>query len=127
MKGIGMFSRKKRSVLAALCAVVFCAVLGCTNSRALSRQEHDPLRFDYDSFVQVPRECMVLLKDSVEKKYGPEYSFKNAILSREKPYREAIFSRIEGKSADSTVVVKFDSLCVIKRIFRSLMTITGEE
>ena len=122
-----MISIVKGSALAALCAVTLFMGLECTNSRALSREEHDPLKFEYDSFAQVSSDCLSQLRDSVEKKFGPEYMYKSTILSREKPYREAMFTRVEAKSTDSAIVVKFDSLCNVKRIYRSLMTFTGEQ
>ncbi len=109
---------------AALCAAMIMG--GCTNSSMRMREENTPLKYDYDTFVQVPAACLKQMKDSVEKRFGPDYLYKNAIVSREKPYREAIFSRVEGRT-DSTVVVKFDSLCTIKRIYRSLMTFTGDQ
>jgi hypothetical protein len=124
MKGKSMVSGALRGVVSALCAAMIIG--GCTNSSMRGSEEKTPLQFDYETFVQVPSDCLKLMKDSVEKKFGTDYLYKNAIRSREKPYREAIFSRVEGKS-DSTVVVKFDSLCVIKKIYRSLMTFTGEE
>ena len=128
VKGLCMFLKVLRIALIAVCAAFLLGGGGgCTNSRTFSRGEDDPLRFDYESFQEVPKECLARIKDSVEKKFGTEYSYKNTIRSREKPYRESIFAKIEGKGADSTVVVKFDSLCNIKRIFRSLMTFQGEE
>jgi hypothetical protein len=125
MKGCRMVSFVRQSVLAALCLIVIIG--GCTNSRTLNRNDHDPMKWEYDTFIQVPKECLSKIKDTVEKKFGTDYAFKNTIRSREKPYREAIFSRIEGATADSTVMVKFDSLCVIKKIYRSMMIVSPEE
>jgi len=108
----------------ALCAIAL--VVGCTNSRALSREEKDPLKFEYKSFQPVSAACLAQLKDSVAKRFGPSFAYKNTIGSREPGYREAIFSHLEG-ATDSSVVVKFDSACVIQRIFNSKMTIGADE
>jgi hypothetical protein len=102
-------------------------VIGCTNSRTLSREEKDPLKFEYNSFQPVTGACLTQLKDTVAKRFGPDYAYSNTIPSREPGYREAIFSRIESKQTDSSIVIKFDSLCVIKRIFSSMMMIGAEE
>jgi hypothetical protein len=99
---------------------------GCTNSSMHGQEANTPLKYDYEAFVQVPRECLKQMKDSVVKKFGGDYLYKSTIMSREKPYREAIFAKAEGR-VDSTVVVKFDSLCGIKRIYRSLMTFSGDQ
>ena len=102
-------------------------ILGCTNSRTLNREGKDPLKFEYNSFQPVSGPCLARIKDSVAKRFGPAYAYKNTIGSREPGYREAIFSNIDSPASDSAIVVKFDSSCVIKRIFSSRMTIGAEE
>jgi hypothetical protein len=119
-----MVSIMKQSTLVALSAIVLFG--GCSNSSMHSGEEDEPLKWEYNTFLQIPDDCLQQIKDTVGKAYGNEYLYKNTIKSREKPYREAIFSRMEGAYADSTIVVKFDSLCNIKRIFRSLMMIQSE-
>jgi hypothetical protein len=104
---------------------VLAILIGCTNSKMMDNNKKSPLEFEYDSFVSVKPTCLKLLRDTVEKTYGKDYAFKNAIKSREKPYLEAIFTKIEG--ADSTIVVKYDDLCNIKRIYRSMMTFSTEQ
>jgi hypothetical protein len=106
------------------CTVILIA--GCAGSKEASRQAKDPLKFEYDSFQPVSAACLAQLKDTVAKRFGADYGYKNTISSREPGYREAIFSRLDGPS-DSALVVKFDSSCVIKRMFSSKMMVGAEE
>jgi hypothetical protein len=118
---VGNFLRPTGVVL----GVIFL-IFGCTNSKEVNRQSKDPMKFDYDTFQPVSAACLTQLKDTVAKRFGSDFAYKNTINSREPGYREAIFSRIEG-ALDSALVVKFDSSCVIKRIFSSRMMIGAEE
>jgi hypothetical protein len=121
---VGLFGKCPSSIL---CAMVI--LIGCTNSKMIDSDKKSPLEFEYDAFVPVKKECMTHLRDTVGKTYGKDYAFKNAIRSREKPYLEAIFSKIEGggNTHDSAIVVKFDDLCNIKIMYRSLMTFEDEQ
>jgi len=108
---------------------VLAILTGCTNSKMIDNNKKSPLEYEYDSFVPVKPSCQKHLRDTVEKTFGKDYAFKNTIRSREKPYLEAIFSKIEGggNSQDSAIVVKFDDLCNIKIMYRSLMSFEDEQ
>jgi hypothetical protein len=115
-----------RPIGAVLGIIILSMVMGCTNAKEVSRRTKDPLKFEYDSFQPVSAACLTQLKDTVAKRFGTDYAYKNTINSREPGYREAIFSRLEG-AVDSALVVKFDSSCVVKRIFSSKMMVGAEE
>ena len=99
---------------------------GCAAVRSSVEKEPDRMKIETDTFRQVPPPCLEQLKASVAKHYGEEYLYKNTIPSREPHYSEAVFAPVGNNLSDSVVIVKFDTLCAVKRAYRTKMIISEQ-
>ncbi len=102
-------------------------LFGCSSSGSLARSESDKLQMEIDDFHEISPKCLQQLKVLVEKEYKNLYDYKNTIRSREKNYFEAIFSPLGGSPNDSVIIVKIDTACVIKKMYRTKMILMGDE
>jgi len=109
------------AVAAALALASACALF-----RPTAEKEPEKIKLEYDSFAPVSPACLDALKARVAKDFKGEYVYKNTIDSREPHYREAVFATISGPAGDSVVIVKFDSLCFVKRAYRTKMVVSEE-
>jgi hypothetical protein len=112
------------------CATLAAGVLlftnGCAFIRSSADKTPDRTKLEYDSFQQISVSCLELLKGYVSREYRVEYLYKNSIKSREPGYLEAVFVTMSGAPGDSVVIVKYDSLCAIKRSYKTKMIVSEE-
>jgi hypothetical protein len=113
-----------KSVIEAVMALLLSS--GCAIVHPPDQQEPDRMKFEFDSFQRISGSCLTVLKEHVAKEYRDEYFYKNTFKSREPRYLEAVFVKMNGASDDSVVIVKFDSLCAIKKSYRTKMSVSEQ-
>jgi hypothetical protein len=108
----------KRIFISMACVLLF----GCAGTR--DTEQADRTKMEYDSFQHIEDSCLNNLNSYVEQKYGRNYTYKNAIKSREPHYIEAVYINMNSYDKDSVVIVKIDSSCTISRSYKTMMSIT---
>ena len=118
--------RSKVPTCFSFCTAFFLLMAACASLRPAPEKQTGVAKFEYNTFAPVSASCLETLKTRVAKDFPGDFVYKNTVGSREPHYREAVFVKISGSADDSVVIVKFDSLCAVKRAYRTKMIVSDD-
>lgn len=114
--------KKNHAIVVIFLMFAFVFICGCAGTR--EPRQVDRTKMEYDEFKKIPDSCLASIKAYVAKEYSAEYFYSNTIKSREPHYLEAVFTKMEKSQGDTVVIVKIDTLCAIKRAYKTRMNVS---